>query len=132
MSNRASILDASAILALLNAEPGAEEVQEVIATSAASAVNLAEVVGKLADYGMTERTIQKALRIGLDTLPFGPNELKLMPQLRRGTKRHGLSLGDRCCLATAMTHNRPAMTADRAWAKITIPGLKITVIGERR
>ena len=132
MSNQGSILDASAILALLNAEPGAGEVREVVAKSAASAVNLAEVVGKLADYGMTEQTIQKALRIGFDTLPFGSDELRLMPQLRRDTKRYGLSLGDRCCLATALTRNRPVMTADRVWANISVPGLKITVIGERQ
>ena len=128
MSEPDVILDASAVLALLNAEPGALEVQEVVANAAVSAVNLAEVSGKLADYGMTDDMIGKALRIGFDTLEFGPAELKLMPRLRRDTSKHGLSLGDRCCLATALARGRPVLTADRAWANLAIRELKIGVI----
>lgn len=131
MSDKGFILDASAILALLNSEPGAQEVQAVVAASAASTVNLTEVVGKLADDGMTDRMIWKALRIGFHTLDFGSEQSRLMPQLRRDTRRHGLSLGDRCCLATALTWQRPAMTADRAWVNVRIPGLQVTVIGGR-
>lgn len=132
MNDRSVILDASAILALLNSEPGADEVQAVVASSAVSAVNLAEITGKLADYGMTDSTIEKALRIGFDTLEFGPAEVSVMPQLRRDTVRHGLSLGDRCCLATALAQRRRVLTADRAWANLRIQGLKVGVIGERR
>ena len=132
MTERAVILDASAILALLNSEPGAGEVQAVVADSAVSTVNLGEVASKLADYGMTDDAIAKALRIGFDTIEFGPNELSLMSQLRRDTIEHGLSLGDRCCLATALTQGRPAMTADRAWARLRVQGLEVSVIGDRR
>ena len=131
MSSSGFILDASAILALLNSEPGAEDVQAVVAASAVSTVNLTEVAGKLADDGMTDRMIWKALRIGFHTLDFGSEQLRLMPQLRRDTKRYGLSIGDRCCLATALTSQRPAMTADRAWASVRTPGLRVTVIGGR-
>lgn len=131
-NERSIILDASAILALLNSEPGAAEVQAVVTDSAVSTVNLAEVAGKLADHGMTDSTIERALRIGFDTLAFGPDELKLMPILRRSTVKYGLSLGDRCCLATAMARKRPVMTADRAWTKVNIPGLAINVIGARQ
>ena len=104
----------------------------MVADSGASTVNLAEVVGKLADHGMTDEMIRKALRIGFDTLEFGSDELRQMSQLRRDTKRYGLSLEDRCCLATALTRKRPVMTADRAWADVNIPGLMIRVIGERQ
>ena len=132
MNDRSVILDASAILALLNVEPGAAEVRTVVAGSAVSTINLAEVAGKLADYGMTDASIQSALRIGFDTVVFGPDELALMPKVRRDTAKYGLSLGDRCCLATALVRKQPVMTADRAWAKVKIRGLKITVIGERQ
>ena len=132
MNDRSVILDASAILALLNVEPGAAEVRTVVAESAVSTINLAEVAGKLADYGMTDASIQSALRIGFDTVVFGPDELALMPKVRRDTAKYGLSLGDRCCLATALVRKQPVMTADRAWAKVKIPSLKIMVIGERQ
>ncbi len=125
------ILDASAILALLNAESGANEVQAVVANSAVSAVNLAEVTGKLADYGMTDNMIEQALRIGFETIAFGPAEVNMMPKLRRETTRLGLSLGDRCCLATALVRKRPVLTADRAWDNIRVRGLEIRMIGER-
>lgn len=59
---------------------------------------------------------QIALGIGFDTLSFGADEVAVMPKLRRATKPYGLSLGDRCCLATALVQNSPALTADRVWA----------------
>lgn len=55
------VLDASALLALVNQEPGQEIVAEVVATSAVSAVNLSELVAKLTDYGMPEADIQEIL-----------------------------------------------------------------------
>lgn len=131
MSDDRVVLDASAVLALLNAESGAEEVQAVIGRSVVSAVNVAEVAGKLADHGMSDAGIRKALGIGFDALPFGAEETALMPKLRRATKKHGLSLGDRCCLATAMVNGCPVLTADQAWAKVKVRGLKIVVLAER-
>src|SRR5204863_8283095 len=44
-----TVLDASAILALINNEPGADEVAEALPESVLSTVNLAEVIGKLVD-----------------------------------------------------------------------------------
>lgn len=126
------ILDASAVLALLNAEPGAEEVRAVIGDAQMSAVNVAEVAGKLADAGMPDSQIKRALAIGFDTLPFGEGEIALMPKIRTATKKYGLSLGDRCCLVTALAYKEPVLTADRAWAKVKVRGLKIGVLEERQ
>ena len=131
MSDGQVVLDASALLALLNEEPGASEVQAVIGDAVVSTVNLAEVAGKLSDHGMTDATIHKALSIGFDTLPFGADEVSVMPKLRRATRKHGLSLGDRCCLASALVQKCPVLTADRVWAKVKIRGLKITVLDDR-
>jgi PIN domain nuclease of toxin-antitoxin system len=49
---RVSILDASAFLAYLQAEPGAEAVHEALTTGAQiNIVNYAEVLSRLADAG---------------------------------------------------------------------------------
>lgn len=131
MSDGQIVLDASALLALLNDEPGAGEVQAVIGNAVVSTVNVAEVAGKLADHGLSDANIRIALGIGFDTLPFGVDEVSVMPKLRRATKPYGLSLGDRCCLATALVHKCPVLTADRAWAGVKVRGLKITVLDDR-
>ena len=78
---------------MLNNEAGANEVQAIISTAAASAVNVAEVASKLADHGLTDSEIRQVLEIGFDTLPFGSDEIAVMPKLRRETVKYGLSLG---------------------------------------
>jgi len=112
------VLDASALLALLNEEPGAGEVQAVIGNAVESTVNVAELAGKLADHGLSDANIRIALGIGFDTLPFGADEVSMMPKLGRVTKPYGLALGDRCCLATALVQKCPVLTADRVWAGV--------------
>jgi len=89
------------------------------------------VAGKLADHGLSDANIRIALGIGFDTLPFGADEVSVMPKLRRATKPYGLSLGDRCCLATALVQKCPVLTADRVWAGVKVRGLKITVLDDR-
>jgi ribonuclease VapC len=125
--SKAVILDASALLALLNNEHGGEEVRAVIGDAHMSSVNVAEAAGKLADAGMPNAQIKRALAVGFETLPFGDDEIVLMPKVRKLTKKHGLSLGDRCCVATALARKQPVLTADRAWAKLKIRGLKIQI-----
>ena len=132
MSDGRILLDASAVLALINDEPGAGEVQSIIGRAVVSSVNAAEVAGKLADHGLTDNQIQTILAVGFDTLPFGAEETAIVPKLRRETAEYGMSLGDRCCLATALTHNYPVLTADRVWAKLKIRGLKVSVLGARQ
>jgi len=69
------VLDATAVLALLQEEPGAERVVAALPDAAISAVNLSEVVGKLADSGMPELAIRAALgALGLDVHPFDEDQ----------------------------------------------------------
>jgi ribonuclease VapC len=110
-----SVLDASAVLALLNGEPGAEivasEPEPVI-----SSVNLSEVVAKLAERGGTEPGIR--VRLGdlrLDVRDFDSEAAYAAGLLRPLTRAQGLSLGDRACLALAMRLGVPLLTADRVW-----------------
>jgi PIN domain nuclease of toxin-antitoxin system len=123
-----NILDASAVLAVLNGEPGAAVVLPLLAESALTAVNLAEVVTKLLEAGMTETAAMAAVRgLGIaEIVPFNDVLAWEAARLRLPTKSLGLSLGDRACLALAVQRKLPAVTADKEWAKLTF--CKVVVI----
>ncbi len=110
------VLDASALLALIHREPGQEMVADALVESAISAVNLAEVIGKLAERGVPQaRAKAIALSFGVEVVPLDADIAARAGQLRPDTRSAGLSLGDRCCLATAMALGLPALTAESAW-----------------
>ena len=124
------VLDASALLCLLNGEPGAERVAEALPRSAVSAVNLSEVVSKLADAGGAQDRIELALRaLHLRVVPFDEAQAMGAGALRPQTKRLGLSLGDRACLALAKHLSATALTADRVWADVAdAAGARVEVV----
>ncbi len=124
----AVLIDASALLAVLFQEPGAEAVIDVLPSAEISAVNAAEVIAKLTDKG--ERPDQAQALFEALLLPvraFGSQAAGIAGQLRRGTRSAGLSLGDRACLAEALCASLPILTADRSWAALNLP-LDIRVI----
>ena len=123
------VLDASALLALLNQEYGSEQVTEAIADGAAiSAVNFSEVVAKLSHAGMTEAAIHESLdSLGLEIVAFDASLAYQAGFLRPLTKRAGLSLGDRACLALAQYLNLPTLTTDRVWESLSL-GIAVQVI----
>lgn len=123
-----AVLDATALLALLQEEPGAETVAEAIPQSSISAINLAEVVGKLVDAGMPEEAVRTALAgLGIEVVPFDEDLAYRTGLLRPLTSPYGLSLGDRACLALGQRLGRPVLTADRVWASLKV-GVKVRVI----
>jgi PIN domain nuclease of toxin-antitoxin system len=124
------ILDASALLAFLQAEPGAGRVAEALARPAAiSAINYAEALGKLADAGETAEELAHRLEeegfVGgvLGVEPVLAEDAPAIASLR-STRDLGLSLGDRACLALALRLRLPVLTADRAWVEL---GLDVEV-----
>ena len=124
----AALLDASALLAYLADEPGAGRVQGAIAAGAAvSAVNLAEVLSKLADRGadpeaaVAALTARGLLGAAVAVEPFSAADAVAAARLRPLTRAEGLSLGDRACLATAQRLGLAALTADRRWAQLHLP-----------
>ena len=122
------VIDASALLALLNAEPGANVVAEALQGGVISAVNLSEVVAKLSEAGMPEKAIHQALQpLGLEIVPFDEEQSYQAGLLRTSTQDMGISLGDRACLSLAKMLGVVALTADRAWAGLSI-GATIKVI----
>lgn len=126
-----AILDASAVLALLQGEPGADEVSKIIADSLISVANEAEVIGRLISLGQSPAQALEAV----DSLPYTVVDLERATSRRAGswwgeTRPQGLSLADRCCLALAERMKLPALTADRIWAKITL-NVEVKLIGGR-
>jgi ribonuclease VapC len=119
------ILDASAVLALLHRERGAEVVRKALDHAALSAVNAAEIAAKLVRLGESESDARADIAaLQLEIVPFD-GELAFMaasPDLT--ASEHGFSLGDRACLTTARKLGVPAITADRNWR---VPGLGVSV-----
>jgi PIN domain nuclease of toxin-antitoxin system len=114
------VLDASAVLAVLNGERGEKKVIPLLNESAVSSVNLTEVGAKLLEAGMDERSAQIAVSVlGIgEIVDFDEAQGWEAAKLRPLTKQYGLSLGDRACLALAIRLNIPAVTADKEWSKL--------------
>jgi len=122
------VLDPSALLAVLRAEPGAERVEPRLERARIGAVNLSEVVAKLAEDGVPEPEIRRAIgRLELDVRSFDVQHAYLAAMLRNSTRALGLSLGDRACLALAQSLGAPALTADRSWSRLDV-GVAIEMI----
>jgi PIN domain nuclease of toxin-antitoxin system len=121
-----TLLDASALLAAINDEAGSERVAECLGDSAISAVNLAEVAAKLADFGWSDAEIEDTVAgLQIDILPFEAVDALASANLRRELKRLGLSLGDRACLVTALRTGHTVLTADKAWGRVKLAGVRI-------
>ena len=110
------MLDASAVLAFLFEEPGAEVVRVQVRTGVIGAANLAEVLAKLSDHGLPAAEAVRAVAIlGLEVVPMTERQAGRSAELRPLTRAAGLSLGDRACLALAADLGATALTADRDW-----------------
>jgi PIN domain nuclease of toxin-antitoxin system len=134
LENATRVLDASALLAYLNDDAGADMVEEALLRgSAISAINLAEVLSKLAEVGedpqdVSENLTRRGLLGGkLVVSPLSADDAVVIARLHRGTRAPGLSLGDRACLGLALRLRVPALTADRAWSRLK-SGVKVETI----
>lgn len=115
------VLDSSVILAHINGEPGSAHAAAFFGDALISAVNLAEVVGKLVERGASLGLTRAALsRYGLQVAAFDEELAERTGALRPQTKAFGLSLGDRACLALAQRSALPVLTADRTWKELNL------------
>jgi PIN domain nuclease of toxin-antitoxin system len=122
------VLDSSAMLAFINEEPGAEVVAQSLNQAIMSAINLSEVVTKLADREVPESVIQKFVaQLRVKIIPVDQEQAVTAGLLRLQTKSVGLSLGDRICLALALQQNCPVLTSDRAWEQVEL-GIEVCLI----
>jgi PIN domain nuclease of toxin-antitoxin system len=122
------VLDASAVLAILGGEAGADQVIPFLGESAISTVNLAEVHGKLVSRGVPRNEAWKAvLSLVREVIDFDLQQSKLVGELLAETHSLGLSLGDRACLALGAVLKAPVYTTDRAWKPLKV-GVEIRVL----
>jgi ribonuclease VapC len=120
------VLDASAVLALVRDEPGADKVAPHIGRAAISAVNLQEVIKELLLSGLDEATIREVLdELRLDVRAHDTEAAYAAAGLHAQTRQYGRGLGDRSCLALAGQLGVPALTADREWKKVKVKNLKL-------
>jgi ribonuclease VapC len=121
------VLDASAVLAVILAEAGADVVISRLPGAYLSCVNLAEIATRALDLGKPlEETAREIGRLPLHIAAYDAEQAYCSASLRSAARPLGLSLGDRACLALAMTRKATVLTGDRNWRKLDV-GIDIVV-----
>jgi PIN domain nuclease of toxin-antitoxin system len=123
------VLDASAVLAFLVGEPGGDRLDQLPPEDCAlGAVNLAEVVSKLVERGLARGEVDDLLvDLRFVTVDFDRELAIVAGRLRAPTRRFGLSLGDRACLALGARLGLPVLTTDRRWTELDV-GVEVIAI----
>lgn len=122
------VLDASALMALIRGEAGADRVTASLPGAIISTVNQAEVQTKLVAAGLDEKLAWWHIaEAGCPSVSFDEEQARLAGGLVRVTRPLGLSLGDRACLALALQRRATVYTTDRAWKSLDL-GIEIEVI----
>ena len=126
------VMDASALLALMQGERGGDVVDELIVENecVASSVNIVEVGTRLVDKGLAPIHLARALKeLDVQTIDFDLEQALFSATMRVSTRQAGLSLGDRACLALAQLMKGTAVTADSAWVDVAeAVGVKVLTI----
>jgi ribonuclease VapC len=115
------VLDASALLALIQNEPGGERVSPMIPQARVSAVNFCETVQRLRRGGMPLEAVTMALTT-LVPLPvaFDRETAYVAASIHEQTRGQGISFADCACLALALMLGVPAVTAERKWDRCEV------------
>ena len=123
-----AVLDASALIALLWDEPGADAVEPLLGRAVVSAVNWTEVLQRYRAHGVeTAGKRERVEALGVDVEWFTAEDSAAAAELWAPTRRAGLSLADRACLALARRLGLPAHTADRDWRAVDV-GVTVVLI----
>ncbi|HUF86772.1 MAG TPA: type II toxin-antitoxin system VapC family toxin [Thermohalobaculum sp.] len=123
-----AVIDASALLAMLQGEPGGDRVVSAMPNAAISTVNISEVVAKLCDKGFdADQTRETLEMLPITVVDFDFAQAIKAGSLRPPTRAFGLSFGDRACLALALRDSAGVLTTDRAWADLDL-GIDVQVI----
>lgn len=125
----AVVFDTSAVIALLRGEPGAALVASRVGQAAMATVNLQELVKALILRGVALPVIEEMIQeLRLDLHAHDREAAFASARLTEATRQRGSGLGDRSCMALAIKLGVPVLTADRAWAKLKLPGLSVEVV----
>lgn len=114
-------LDASALLCFMFQEEGSERVSEYLSNACLSTVNLSEVIGRFTRDGHDAEIVISNIRsTAIQIIPFDESQATIAASIQPSTQPQGLSLGDRACLALAISKEIPALTADKIWQSVDL------------
>jgi PIN domain nuclease of toxin-antitoxin system len=115
------VLDSSVVLAVLLDESGADNALRYFQRGQCCSVNVTEIIARLIDKGRTpDEAVGDFVDTGIGIDGFDADLAVLAGSLRATTKHKGLSLGDRACLALAISKGAIAVTADRQWLDLDV------------
>lgn len=122
------VLDASALLAFLFGEDGADRVEKLLPEAVIGAVNFAEVMAKLQEKGVSDNEADlQVAKLDLEVIDLDRALATEAGRMRASTRKFGLSLADRLCLALAAKRKAVAVTSDRIWPQAELP-IEIEVV----
>lgn len=121
------VIDASAVLAILFDEPGAEAAFSASRGAFLTTVNLAEVREKFARKTGSAQPVSSLLSaLEIVIVPFLEQHAIIAADLKGRVGKND-SLADRVCLALAIDMGLSVVTGDRKWAELDL-GLDIRLI----
>ena len=116
-----SVLDASAVIAIIRNEPGSDTVKAELRGSLISSVNLSEVFYKTWNKGASREVVQWAIKnLPLTSVPFDDEHAAISASIHDATLKKDISFADRACLALALSRELPVITSDRKWQDLEI------------
>lgn len=119
------VLDASAVLAVLNREPGSEIVAPVLRGATISAVNYSEVLKKTVEFGGEVVNVRLLLdHQSLNIVPFDAAHAVEAAIILPHTSGFGLSFADRACVSLGRRLGYVIFTADSC---MNLPKLGIDI-----
>jgi ribonuclease VapC len=128
-AKKSCVLDASALMALINNEPGAEFIEEYIEHACISSINFTEVLSKMLEQDVPAEAAQAVLdNFNLEVIAFEQKQILGTSLLRTQTKQYGLSLADRICLDLGKLLKLPIITTDQIWKKLKNQDFNVIVV----
>lgn len=120
-----SVLDASAIIAVIRRETGHEAVLKYLPEGVISAVSISEVLSCARKAGADIKMVQSFLdRLGLGCLPFDGNQAAIASSVLDENSMSELKFADRACMALAIDRSLPVVTGNADWLSVDV-GLEV-------
>jgi PIN domain nuclease of toxin-antitoxin system len=123
------VLDASALLALIQNEVGADVIRPLLKSAVMSAINVSEVLTALQRVEIQPKdAIVSLCDVIPEIIPFDVEQAQCAAELQPYVRHKGLSLGDRACIALGQKLQAPVYTADKIWSELQLDNITIHMI----